>query len=104
MIKIGKDISKFSSYSCRPANKKELIDIIRARISEEGNNCDLYDIDTSLITNMSSLFLYSNFVGDISGWDTSNVTDMSFMFKGSIFWRYLKLGCQKSREHVKYVQ
>ena len=49
MLKIGKDISKFSSYSCRPADKNELKDIIESRIIMYGDNCDLNDIDVSLI-------------------------------------------------------
>lgn len=44
-----------------------------------------YNIDTSNVTNMSSLFAgttekVSNFNGDIGYWDTSGVTDMSRMF------------------------
>ena len=37
--------------------------------------------DTSNITDMSFMFFWdSNFNEDIRGWDTSNVTDMSYMF------------------------
>ena len=84
-LKIGKNISSFSTYSCQPKTKAELFRIIRDRISEEGPNCDLNDIDTSLITNMSWLFNESKFNGNISNWDTSNVNDMCGMFKGSKF-------------------
>ena len=85
MIKIGKNISSFSTYSCRPASKKELKEIINERISKEGKHCNLNDIDTSLIEDMSELFLYSSFIGDISRWNVNNVTDMHEMFAYSKF-------------------
>ena len=84
-LKIGKNLSNFSTYSCQPADKKELKKIIEERINKEGSECDLNDIDTSLITDMSSLFAYSSFNGDISNWDVSNVTDMWGMFSCSMF-------------------
>ena len=85
MIKIGKDISSFSTYSCRPKTKDELKFIIRSRVFNEGPNCDLNDIDTSLITDMSKLFYKSRFNGNISKWDVSKVEDMTGMFSGSRF-------------------
>ena len=84
-LKIGKNLSKFSTYSCQPKTKEELIKIIKDRISKEGPNCDLNDIDTSLITNMASLFYELDFNGDISRWNVSNVTDMSYIFYNSSF-------------------
>ena len=59
--------------------------IIRDRISKEGPNCDLNDIDTSLITDMTGLFYGSDFNCDISEWNVSNVENMSKMFEGSNF-------------------
>ena len=53
MIKIGSNISKFSAYSCKSINKKELKDIVDDRISKYGIECDLNDIDTSLIEDMT---------------------------------------------------
>ena len=41
---------------------------------------DLSKLDVSKITNMERLFMFSNFNGDISNWNTSNVTDMNEMF------------------------
>ena len=85
MLKLGKNISKFSTYSCRPTNKKELISIIKSSIAEEGPECDLNDIDVSLITDMSWLFYDSDFNGDISEWNVSNVVGMWSMFAYSKF-------------------
>ena len=89
-LKIGKNISKFSTYSCKPKTKDELKSIIDARIAEEGNICDLNDIDTSLITDMSWLFCKTKFNGDISKWNVSNVTNMAYMFKESRFKQSIK--------------
>ena len=69
MIKIGKDLSKFLIYSCRPTSREELKEIIKERISKLGTDCDLNDIDTSLIKDMSYMFYESDFNGNISCWD-----------------------------------
>lgn len=53
MIKIGKDISDWRIHTCQPQTKNELKDIIKERISKDGNDCNLNDIDTSLIIDMS---------------------------------------------------
>ena len=66
MIKIGNNISDFSVYSCQPKTRVELWKIIKSRISKEGSNCDLNDIDVSLIDDMSWLFNTLEFNGDIS--------------------------------------
>ena len=73
------------TYNYYPETKYELEDIIKQKIESEGNECDLNDIDTSNITDMSWLFEDSDFNGDISKWDVSNVTDMKFMFRYSKF-------------------
>ena len=72
--------NKSNSYKYFPKTKKELKDIILQRIEAEGNEVDLNDIDVSKITDMSNLFEETDFNGDISGWDVSNVTNMSYMF------------------------
>ncbi len=47
----------------------------------EATQCyDLSKLDTSQITDMNYLFTFSEFNGDISKWDVSNVTDMGAMF------------------------
>ena len=79
-LKIGKNLSEWSSYSCQPKTKEELEQIVNNRIEKEGPNCDLNDIDTSLITDMSYLFYESEFDGDISNWNVSNVKNMAYMF------------------------
>ena len=73
------------AYNYYPKTKDELKDIIKQKIESEGNECGLNDIDTSNITDMSFLFAHSHFNGDISRWDVSNVTNMESMFFGSEF-------------------
>ena len=84
-LKIGKNLSKFSTYSCQPTSKRELVAIIKSRIAEDGPNCDLNDIDTSLITDISWLFNESEFNGNISKWNVSKVENMNGTFYKSKF-------------------
>ena len=72
--------NKRVDYKYFPQTKEELKDIILQRIKDEGNEVDLNDIDTSNITDMSYLFARKDFNGDIYNWDVSNVKDMSCMF------------------------
>ena len=72
-------------YIYYPKTKEELKDIINQKIESEGNECNLNDIDTSNITDMSFLFKGSKFNGDISKWNVYNVTNMEFMFYESEF-------------------
>ena len=65
----------------RPTTKDELKNEIRIRIDRGQTN--LNDIDTSRITDMSSLFYdYPCKDMDVSLWDVHNVRNMSFMFYG----------------------
>ena len=64
----------------QPTSSSELKEIIRRRVKEQGQNCDLNDIDVSRIVDMSRLFNNTRFNGDISKWNVSNVKDMSLMF------------------------
>ena len=84
-LKIGKNLTSFSTYSCQPKTREELENIIKSRIEKDGPNCDLNDIDVSLITDMSRMFFRSSFNGDISKWNVSNVKNMSRMFLQSDF-------------------
>jgi len=83
---INKNI-KIQKYNYHPNTFGELMDLIEKLIKERGNEANLNDIDVSKIDYMKKLFAYarSNFNGDISEWDVSNVTDMSFMFQNSKF-------------------
>ncbi|MEM9423772.1 MAG: BspA family leucine-rich repeat surface protein [Spirochaetota bacterium] len=65
-----------------PRTKAELQSLVDAAIAQNPT-VNLNFIDTSLITDMSYLFRgvdKKNFNGDISEWDTSNVTTMEGMF------------------------
>ena len=77
------DISRNFKY--KPKNEAEFRTLINEYINNKGVECDFNWIDTSEITDMSSLFKYSNFDGDISKWNVSNVKDMSEMFAYSHF-------------------
>ena len=83
-LHINKDI-KSNIYNYHPKTKDELEELINKLIKERGNNADLNDIDTSEITDMNYMFGLSNFNGDISKWDVSKVEDMNFMFAHSKF-------------------
>ena len=72
----------YDKYTCKPTTRDELSDIINKRIHKYGVDVQLNDIDTSLITNMSELFTFTNYSGDISRWNVSNVNNMSEMFCG----------------------
>ena len=71
------------TYNYFPKDKKELEKIIEDLIKERGNKADLNDIDTSEITDMRELFIYSNFNGDISKWNVSNATTTNDIFYNS---------------------
>ena len=77
--------NKQKQYNYYPKTRDELYFLIRQLIKERGNEANLNDIDISNVTNMSSMFAYSDFNGEISDWDVSNVTNMSFMFHSSGF-------------------
>ena len=83
-------------YKHQPKIKEELVEAITKEIYEvQGTkdnpnwNANLNCIDTSNITDMSFLFSkgygLENFNGNISNWNVSNVKNMTAMFKGSQF-------------------
>lgn len=67
---------------------KELKNIIKERsvdpnTKKPNHHIDLSDIDVSELNDLSTSFLWYRFKTiDISGWDTSNVKDMTMMFYG----------------------
>ena len=81
-LHINKDIK---SYNYHPKTKNELKQLVYKLIIERGYDADLNDIDTSEITDMSFMFNGSYFNGDISEWDVSNVKYMSYMLGNSSF-------------------
>ena len=85
-LHINKDIGNHDHhYNYHPKTRIELKKIVDTLIDKRGNEADLNDIDTSEITDMSHMFTYSKFNGDISKWDVSNVKDMGYMFWDSSF-------------------
>ena len=67
------------------ATNKDIQHIVSFSRYALGNNANLNWIDTSNVTDMSRLFSYSLFNGDISGWDVSSVENMESMFYDSVF-------------------
>jgi len=53
-------------YKFFPKNKEQLKQIIKQQIKQYGNNVNLNNVDTSNITDMSYLFQDSKFNGNIS--------------------------------------
>ena len=83
-LHINKDTGN-RQYNYHPKTRDELKQLVYKLIKERGNEADLNDIDTSEITDMHYLFFKSKFNGDISNWDVSNVKDMHMMFYNSKF-------------------
>lgn len=61
-------------------DKKHLKILIEAETRQYGNECDLNHIDIFMVTDLSSLFSFSKFNGNISNWYLSKVTTMRCMF------------------------
>ena len=78
-LHINKDTG-VQSYNYYPKTRGELDELVDKLIKERGCNADLNDIDTSEITDMTELFSLSDFNGDISKWNVSNVENMKHLF------------------------
>ena len=83
-LHINKDTGNHH-YNYHPKTKDELKQLVYKLIKERGDDADLNDIDTSQITDMQYMFYNSKFNGDISEWDVSNVKNMHSMFYSSPF-------------------
>ena len=75
--------SQTKSAVIRPTSKEELQSIIEDELERQGPDADLNHIDTSEITDMSFLFC-NTYISvrniKIDQWNTKNVTNMSCMF------------------------
>ena len=60
-------------YKIKVQSKEDLRKLISKTIKEQGNTCDLNFIDVSELTDLSFTFRNSEFNGNISDWDVSNV-------------------------------
>ena len=97
MRNITNYINEQRSINVKTRTKKGLQRLIKKRILEEGPKCNLNDIDVSAITDMSYVFFYNNFHGDISNWDVSNVTNMTNMFIGCSALKTIRMvGCSQT--------
>ena len=70
---------KFKKSLIEKANDENIKELIKKQKNE------LNYIDTTNVTDMSYLFFSSLLNGDISKWDVSNVIDMKYMFSGWSF-------------------
>src|SRR5574344_2700495 len=62
-----------------------IADIIQEEIGKYGNKCSLNHLDVSDVTDMTHLFYFLNFNGDISEWDMRKVKYTTNMFYHSKF-------------------
>ena len=68
-----------------PVNDDNIKNVVKFSVKALGDNANLNWIDTSNVTDMSYLFSTSEFDGDISNWDVSHVTTMWCLFYDSVF-------------------
>lgn len=68
-----------------PKTRDELAELLKKEMDILGLHGNFNHIDVSSIKDMSSLFSYSAFEGDISEWDVSNVLNAECMFYRALF-------------------
>ena len=71
-----------NNVSVLEVNEQQLKNLL-SKLHKKYYNISLNWLDVSKIIDMSELFKYSKFNGDISKWDVSNVEYMKGMFKGA---------------------
>ena len=69
-------------YAPKIGNDNNIKNLVRDEIERLGKDADLNHIDVSKVTHMVLLFCDTDFCGDVSGWDVSNVKNMNAMFYG----------------------
>jgi surface protein len=74
-------------YKYFPKDREELGKYMKEIFDKDGNDGNFNIIDTSAITDFTNFFMWSSryTTCDLSGWDTSNVTNMEYMFSNSSF-------------------
>ena len=72
-------------HGMRATSLEHLQTLIAHAIAKDGYQASLNHIDVSRIEDFSQLFMYSPFIGDISGWNVSNATSFREMFMKSVF-------------------
>jgi surface protein len=101
--KLHINVNKLVKRRLFPETKEELMEMIKAEIANNGNECSLNHIDVSNITDMEKLFYKSRFNGDISEWDVSNVTNMTRMFMDSKFNRDISMWNVSNVTDMQYI-
>ena len=79
--------SKIHEYTYSPTNWEELKKLVKQLIKERGTDANLNDIDVSKMKTLSNIFSgeESDFNGDISQWDVSNIEYMEELFNDCKF-------------------
>ena len=80
LIELINSWGRYNSFQTSALNYNQ----IEIKVCEPLECYNLSKLDVSRIKNMNCLFKYSMFNGDISQWNTSNVTSMVSMFKRTI--------------------
>ena len=61
-------------------SKKHLVELIKSEIAEHGTSVDLNHLDVRSVKDMRYVFDGTGFQGNVSKWNTKNVTNMALMF------------------------